>query len=157
MDIRRRRILFGLAELIIVLASVFLLLDAMLGFTGRAGVRPAQMQPVGSYADSTVLSASCAGGFSNESTAGGVTRVAPRGTPFNAYQITLTNTGISAITIYSMNVDLVSSQNKVFAQHHTDLGGGGGITLAPGQSRQIVEAYGINRPVASCEISSWQS
>ena len=157
MDVRRKRILIRLAEVIVFLTAIFLLLDAMLGFTRHRGMRSAQSQSVSQNIDSTNLSTSCIGGFSNERTVDGVTRVASHGTPFNAYQITLTNIGNTVITIHSMNVELVNSQKKVFAQHHTDLGDGAGITLNPGQSRQIVEAYGISHPVASCEILSWQS
>ncbi len=156
MDVQRKRILVRLAEVIVFLAAIFLLLDAMLGFTHQE-VRSAQSQPVSQHIDSANLSASCIGGFSNKRTVDGVTQVASHGTPFNAYQVTLTNIGNTVMTIHSMNVELVNSQNRVFAQHYTDLGDGAGITLNPGQSRQIVEAYGINHPVASCKILSWQS
>jgi hypothetical protein len=157
MDARRERILIRLAEVIIFGASVFILLDAVLGFTGHQEMPPAQSQPVSGNIDSANLSTSCMGGFSNERTVGGVTQVASHGTPFNAYRVTLTNIGSTVITIHSVNVALVNSQNKVFAQHHTDLGDGAGITLNPGQWRQIVEAYGISHPVASCEVLSWHS
>lgn len=157
MDIRRTRILSGLAETIIILAAVFLLLDALLGFTASPGIRLVRAQAASQAIDSTDLSASCAGGFADEQTVGGVTRVAAHGMPFNAYQVTLTNIGITDFTIYSMNVDLVNSRGQVFAQHHSVLGGGAGITLKPGESRQVVEAYGIGHPVASCEVVSWQS
>ena len=157
MNIRHERILFRLADVIISLAAIFLLLDAMLGFTRHQEMRSAQPQPVSQNINSSNLSTSCIGGFSNERTIDGVTQVASHGKPFNAYQMTLTNIGGTVVTIHSVNVELVNSQNKVFAQHHTDLGDGAGITLNLGQSRQIVEASGINHPVASCEILSWQS
>jgi hypothetical protein len=157
MDVRHRRILLGLAEVIIFLASIFLLLDAMLGFTGQQEMPSAQSQSVSQNIDSANLSASCVGGFSNERTVGGVTQVASHGAPFNAYQIALANIGSTAITVHGVNVELVNSQNKVFAQHYTHLGDGAGITLNPGQSRRIVEAYGISHPVSSCQILSWQS
>lgn len=157
MDARRLRIFYGLAEVIIVLAALFLLLDAALGFTGSQARRPGQLRPVSQYADSTDLSASCAGGFANERTVDGTTQVAPRGTPFNAYEVTLTNIGITDFTIYSLNVALADGKDVVFARHHSDLGGGAGITLKPGDSRRIIEAYGIRRPVASCEVLSWRS
>ncbi len=157
MDIRRKRILIRLADVIISLTAIFLLLDAILGFTRHQEIRSAQSQPVSQNIYPASLSASCTGGFANKRTVNGVTQVAPHGTPFNAYQITLTNTGGTAITVRSVNVELVNSQDKVFAQHHTDLGDGAGITLNLGQSRQIIEAYGISHPVASCKIISWQS
>lgn len=157
MDIRRKRILIRLADVVISLTAIFLLLDAVLGFTRHREMRSVQSQPASQNIDSANLSASCAGGFANKRTVNGVTQVAPHGTPFNAYQVTLTNTGGTVITVRSVNVELVNSQDKVFAQHHTDLGGGAGITLNLGQSRQVVEAYGISHPVASCEILSWQS
>ncbi len=155
MNAQLRRILLRLAEAIVFLVSIFLLLDAMFQFTGRQETPPAQSQPV---SRSTNLSTSCIGGFANKRTVDGVTQVASHGTPFNAYQITLTNIGNTALTIHSLKTELINSQGKVFAQHHTDaLGHGAGVTLNPGQSRQIVEAYGINHPVAGCEILGWQS
>lgn len=155
MNARLRRILLRLAEAIVFLASIFLLLDAMFQFTGHQEAPAAQSQPV---SRSTNLSTSCIGGFSNKRTVDGVTQVASHGTPFNAYQITLTNIGNTVLTIHSLKTELINSQDKVFAQHYTDdLGHGAGVTLNPGQSRQIVEAYGINYPVAKCEILSWQS
>lgn len=157
MDIRRTRILFGLAEAIVFLAAIFILLDAVLGFTGHQEAGSAKPQAASQNFDSTDLSTSCVGGFANERTVNGTTQVASHGTPFNAYRISLTDIGISDITIYSLDVDLLNSRHQVFAQHHTGLGHGAGITLAPGQTRQVVEAYGIGHPVASCEILSWQS
>jgi hypothetical protein len=157
MDIHRERTLFRLADVLVTLVSIFILADAMLGFTGRQEIRSVQSQPISQITDSTNLSTSCVGGFSNQRTVDGVTQTAPHGTPFNAYQMTFTNTGSSAITIYSVTVELLNSQNKVFAQPRTNLGNGGGITLNLGQSRQVVETAGVNHRVASCEILSWQS
>ena len=157
MDIRRQRIFFGLAEVIVVMAAVFLLLDAILGFTARPGARSVQTRSFSQYLDPANLSASCAGGFSNKQTVKGVTQVASRGTPFNAYRLSFTNMGDAALTIRSVSVELIGSQNAIFARHRSDLGGGAGLTLRPGQSGQIVEAYGIDHPVVSCQILSWQS
>lgn len=157
MDIRYQRMLFRLADVIISLASIFLLLDAVLGFTGHPEMRSVQSQPVGQYIDYTNLSTSCMGGFSNERTVAGATQVAAHGTPFNAYQITLTNMGSTVITIHSVNVALVNSRGKVFAHQQAGLGNGAGITLGLGQSRQLVEAYGISHPVASCDVLGWRS
>lgn len=156
-DTRRLRIFSGLAEIVIVLAAAFLLLDAVLGFTGNQRLRSAQLQPMSQYADSTNLSTSCAGGFANKRTVDGTTQVAPHGTPFNAYEVTLTNIGITAFTVYSLTVDLADSRDQVFARHSSGLGDGAGVTLRPGQSRRVIEAYGIRRPVASCEVLSWRS
>lgn len=156
MDIRRKRMLLRAAEVIVVLAATFLLLDAMLGFTGHREQPAVQSQPVSLYIDSANLATSCTGGFSNVRTVNGVTQVAPRGMPFNAYQVTFTNTGSSAVTIRSMKVVLVNRRNQIFSQHSTEVGGSAGITLKPGQSRRIVEAYGISRPVASCDVLSWR-
>ncbi len=157
MDIRRTRILFRLADVVISVASVFLLLDAMLGFTGRPGAFPAQPQLTSVYINSANVSTSCLGGFSNEQKVGGVTEVAPQGAPFNAYRVTLTNIGSSVLTIHGVNTGLIDRQDKIFTEHYTELGGGSGIRLGPGQSRQIVEAYGIGHPVAGCTVLSWQS
>jgi hypothetical protein len=157
MDARRKHMLIRLAEAVVFLTAIFLLLDAMLGFTRHQDTRSAQSQSASQSAGSANLSTSCIGGFSNERTVDGVTQVASHGTPFNAYQITLTNRGGTVLTVHSVNVELVNSQNKVFAQHHAELGDGAGITLNPGQSRRIVDADGINHPVASCEILSWRS
>jgi hypothetical protein len=156
MDIHRERTLFRLADVLVTLVSIFLLADAMLGFTGRQ-IRSVQSRPISQITDSANLSTSCVGGFSNQRTVDGVTQIAPRGTPFNAYQMTFTNTGNTAITVYSVTAELLNSQNKVFAQQRTNLGNGAGITLSLGQSRQIVETAGVNHAVASCEILSWQS
>lgn len=157
MDIRRQRIFFGLAEVIVVMAAVFLLLDAILGFTARPGTRPVQARSFSQYLDPANLSASCTGGFSNKRTVNGVTQVAARGMPFNAYRLAFTNLGDAALTIRSVNVELIGSQHRIFARHRSDLGGGAGLTLRPGQSSQVVEAYGIDQPVTWCQILSWQS
>jgi len=154
MDIGRKRILSGLAEAVIILASIFLLLDAVLGFTGRRVAPSVQVRPASQISDYANLSASCTGGFSNERTLGGVTQVASGGTPFNAYQVTFSNTGDTVIMVQSVDVALVNSQQQIFARHHASLGSG--IILSPGQSQQVVEAYGISQPVASCQILSWQ-
>lgn len=156
MDVRRKRILFGVAEAVVILAAVFLLLDAVLGFTRHRGVPSAQPRPASPDTGSGKLAASCRGGFSNERTVHGVTQVASHGMPFNAYQVTLTNRGSAAVTVHSVSVELVNSRNEIFARHRTELGHGAGITLNPGRSRRIVEAYGISHPVASCEIAGWQ-
>lgn len=156
MDIQRMRTLFRLMDVVIGVASVFLLLDAMLGFTGQRAAFSAQPRLTSLYINSASLSTACLGGFSNERTVAGTTQVAAHGTPFNAYQITLTNIGGSALTIHGLNAGLIDRQNKVFTEHYTDLGGSG-LTLGPGQSRRIVEAYGIHRAVAACEVLSWQS
>lgn len=157
MDSRPKRILFRLADAVVSLASIFLLLDAALGFTWHQETRPAQSQYVSQAIDYTSLSTSCTGGFSNKRTTDGVTQIAAHGTPFNAYQITLTNMGDTVITVRSVTVDLAGSRNEVFAQHRANLGDGAGITLGLGQSRQIVETSGITHPVASCAILGWQS
>jgi hypothetical protein len=157
MDIRRQRIFFGLAEVIVVMAAVFLLLDAILGFTARSATRSVQERSFSQYLESANLSASCGGGFSNKQTVKGVTQVASRGTPFNAYRLAFTNMGDAALTIRSVNVALIGSQNRIFARHRSDLGDGAGLTVRPGQSSEIVEAYGIDHPVASCQILSWRS
>ena len=102
MDIRRTRILFRLADVVISVASVFLLLDAMLGFTGRQGAFPAQPQLTSLYINSANVATSCLGGFSNEQKVGGVTEVAPHGAPFNAYRVTLTNIGSSVLTVHGV-------------------------------------------------------
>lgn len=156
MDIRRTRILFRLADVVISVTSVFLLLDAMLGFTGRQADFPGQPQLTSLYINSANVSTSCLGGFSNEQKVGGVTEVAPHGAPFNAYRVTLTNIGSSMLTIHGVNTGLIDRQDKIFTEHYTDLGGSG-IRLGPGQSRQLVEAYGIGQQVAGCEVLSWQS
>lgn len=158
MDLRHKRTIFRLADTAITLLSIFLLLDAMFGFTRPRDPRPAQPRIVTANDAFANLSASCIGGFSNQRTAGGVTQVAPRGTPFNAYQLTFTNTGSSSVTIYGATVDLAGQGGTVFAEpQDTGLGRGHGLTLRAGHSRQVVETAGATHPVTSCRILSWQS
>jgi hypothetical protein len=156
MNIRQQRTLFRTADIIIALFSIFLLLDATIGFTRPQQKASVQAQTSGEV-NSPDLAAWCTGGFANQRTIGGVTQTAPHGTPFNAYQLTLQNIGSNAITVYGVSVDLVSSQNQVFARQRPALGDGAGLTLRPGQSREIVETAGVNHRVASCEILTWQS
>jgi hypothetical protein len=86
----------------------------------------------------------------------GVTQTAPHGTPYSAYQVTLTNIGNRVITIYDLTVELRDYSNTVYAQQHaTDLGHGDGITLNLGQSRTVIEPTGMTQPVASCQVLSW--
>lgn len=158
MNIQHKRMLFRVADVLITLMAIFLLLDALLGFTRHPGGSSAQSRPVSQNGRYTNLSTSCVGGFSNRRTVGGVTQIASHGTPFNAYQLTLTNTGNTVLTIYSVTVDLTDSQGHIFGrQHDTNLANGTGITLNLGQSRQLVETAGVNHPVASCDLISWQS
>ena len=156
MDVRKQRVLLGAAETVIVLAAIFLLLDAVLGFTGHRQLTTAQSRPVSQNIDGANLAITCAGGFANKQTVHGVTQAAAHGMPFNAYQLTLTNTGATALPVRSVSVELLDHRHEVFAQHRTDLGGAAGLTLGPGRSRRIVEAYGIDQAVASCEILGWQ-
>ncbi len=157
MNIQHQRTLFRIADIIIALASIFLLLDAAIGFTRPQQKATVQVQPAGGEVDSPNLAVSCTGGFANQRIIGGVTQVAPHGTPFNAYQLTLQNIASTAITVYGVSVDLVNSQNQVFARQRPALGNGAGLTLRPGQSREIVETAGVNHQVASCEVLTWQS
>jgi hypothetical protein len=152
MYIRRQRILFRLADVLVTLAAVFLLLDAMYGFTKHHIADPARAEQV----TSTNLSTSCVGGSTNQRTVHGVTQTAPHGTPYSAYQVTLTNIGNRVITIYDLTVELRDYSNTVYAQQHaTDLGNGAGITLHLGQSRTVVEPTGMTQPVASCQVLGW--
>ncbi len=156
MDIRHQRILFRLADALVTLAAVFLLLDAMLGFTKHHIINSEQLQASAEHVTSTNLSTSCIGGATNQRTVHGVTQVAPHGTPFSAYQVTLTNIGNRIITIYDLTVELRDYMNSVYAQQQaTDLGNGSGITLNLGQSRTIVETTGLKQPVASCQVLGW--
>ncbi len=156
MDIRYQRRLFRLADVLITLLAVFLLLDAMFGFTKHHVINSAQLQAAARGVSSSNLSTSCRGGFSNQRTVGGVTQIAPHGTPFNAYQVTLTNIGNRVITIDELTVELRDYKDNVFAQQHdADLGDGSGITLGLGQSRTILETTGISQPVASCDVLGW--
>ena len=156
MNIQRERTLFRLADILITLVAVFLLLDAMLGFT-RHQASPARPQLVTHDANAADLTTSCLGGFSNQRTVNGKTQVAAHGTPFNAYQLTFINTGTGTMKIYGVTVNLVDSSNHIFArQHITRLVRGHSMTLSPDQPRQIVETAGIKHPVASCDVLSWQ-
>ena len=156
MNIQRERGLFKLADILISVVAIFLLLDALLGFT-RHRISPAQPQLVTQEANTTTLATSCVGGFSNQRTIDGKTQVASRGTPFNAYQLTFTNTSKNVVKVHSATVILLGSDNHIFArQHVTGLGNGSRLTLDLGQSRQIVETAGIDQAVASCEVVNWQ-
>jgi len=156
MYIRHQRILFRLADILVSLAAVFLLLDAMFGFTKHHITDPPQLQARTGHITSTNLATSCIGGSTNQRTVHGVTQIAPHGTPYSAYQVTLTNIGNRVITIYDLTVELRDYSNTVYAQQHaTDLGHGAGITLDLGQSRTVIEPTGMTQPVASCEVLSW--
>jgi hypothetical protein len=156
MYIRHQRILFRLADILVVLASVFLLLDAMFGFTKHHITDSAQLQVQAEHVTSTNLATSCIGGSTNQRTVHGVTQTAPHGTPYSAYQVTLTNIGNRVITIYNLTVELRDYSNTVYAQQHaTGLGHGAGITLNLGQSRTITEPTGMTQPVAACQVLSW--
>lgn len=156
MDIRHQRKLFRLADIIVTLAAIFVLLDAMLGFTKHHIINSAQLQARAEHVTSANLATSCIGGSTNQRTVHGVTQVAPHGTPYSAYQVTLTNVGNRVITIYDLTVELRDYSNSVYAhQHATDLGHGSGITLNLGQSRTVVETTGMKQPVASCQVLSW--
>ena len=157
MNIQHQRTLFRIADIVIALFSIFLLLDATIGFTRPQQKTTVQAQPAAGEINSPDLAASCIGGFANQRTVGGVTQTASHGMPFNAYQLTLQNIGTTAITVYGVRVDLVNSQNQVFARLRPALGDGAGVTLRPGQSREIIETAGVNHRVASCEILTWQS
>jgi hypothetical protein len=157
MNIKRGRILFRTADVLISLTAVFFLLYTILGFTRHQDARPAPPRPGNQDITYTNLSTSCTGGFSNQRTVRGQVQVASHGAPFNAYQLTFTNSGNTIVTIYGVTVDLADYQHHVFARPHDgNLGNGAGITLGIGQSRQIVETAGATSPVASCEVVSWQ-
>lgn len=158
MDLQHRIKIFRLADTLITLMAIFLLLDAMFGFMRYRETVATQPRAIVQNTGSTDLSASCTGGFTNQRTVHGATQVAPRGTPFNAYQMTFTNTGSARVTIYGVTVDLAGHDGIIFAEKQaTGLGKDAGITLAAGQSRQLVETAGVNHAVASCEVLSWQS
>ncbi len=157
MNIQRKRVLFKLADILIGVVAIFLLLDAMLGFTRHREISTAPPQLVTQEANAANLGTSCVGGFSNQRTVAGKTQIASHGTPFNAYQLTFTNTSKDIINIRSVTVILIDGNNHVFArQHVTRLDNSPRLTLDLGQSRQIVETAGIERPVASCEVLNWQ-
>ena len=157
MNIERGRILFRTADILITLIAIFFLLYILAGFTRHQNVRVDPPRAGNQDANYTNLSTSCTGGFSNQRTVGGKTQVASRGAPFNAYQLTFTNSGNTIVTIYGVTVDLANYQHHVFAlPHDTNFSNGAGITLGLGQSRQIVETAGATQPVASCDVASWQ-
>ena len=157
MNIERGRILFRTADILITLTAIFFLLYTVLGFMRHQDVHSARPRLGNQDATYTNLSTSCTGGYANQRTVRGETQVASRGAPFNAYQLTFTNSGNTIVTIYGVTVDLANYQHHVFAQpHDSNLGDGAGITLGVGQSRQIVETAGATYPVASCEVVSWQ-
>jgi hypothetical protein len=156
MNIERGRILFRTADILITLTAIFFLLYTILGFTRHQDPRSSPPRLGNQDATYTNLSTSCTGGFSNQRTVHGKTQVASRGAPFNAYQLTFTNSGNTIVTIYGVTVDLADYQHHIFARPHDNLGNGAGITLRVGQSRQIVETAGATNPVASCEVVSWQ-
>ena len=157
MNIERGRILFRTADILITLTAIFFLLYTVLGFMRHQDVRSARPRLGNQDASYTNLSTSCTGGYANQRTVRGETQVASRGAPFNAYQLTFTNSGNTIVTIYGVTVDLANYQHHVFAgPHDSNLGDGAGITLGVGQSRQIVETAGATYPVASCEVVSWQ-
>ena len=156
MHIRHQRNLFRLADILISLASVFLLLDAMFGFTKHHIADPPQLQASTEHITASNLATSCIGGSTNQRSMHGVTQTAPHGTPYSAYQVTLTNIGNRVITIYDLTVELRDYSNTVYAQQRaTDLGHGAGITLNLGQSRTVIEPTGMTQPVASCQVLSW--
>jgi hypothetical protein len=157
MNTEQGRILSRTADILITLTAIFFLLYLIVGSTRHQDARPAPPRTGNQDANYTNLTTSCTGGFSNQRIVDGQTQVASRGAPFNAYQVTFTNSGNTVVTIYGVTVDLADYQHHVFAQpHDNSLGNGAGITLGTGQSRQIVETAGATHPVASCEVVSWQ-
>lgn len=157
MNMKRGRILFRTADILITLTAIFFLLYTILGLTKHQDARSAPPRFGNQDATYTNLSTSCTGGFSNQRTVRGKTQIASHGAPFNAYQLTFTNSGNTIVTIYGVTVDLANYQHHVFARaRDSNLGNGAGITLGVGQSRQIVETAGATYPVASCEVVSWQ-
>ncbi len=156
MDIRQQRILFRLADILVTLAAVFLLLDAMLGFTKHHIINSARLQAQAEHVTASNLATSCIGGSTNQRTVHGVTQIARHGTPYSAYQVTLTNIGNRVITIYELTVELRNYRDTVYAQQQaTSLGNGSGITLGLGQSRTVVEPTGMKQPVATCQVLGW--
>jgi hypothetical protein len=157
MNIERGRILFRTADILITLTAIFFLLYILLGSARHHDPRSAPPRTGNQDANYTNLTTSCTGGFSNQRTVDGQTQVASHGAPFNAYQLTFTNSGNTIVTIYGVTVDLADYQHHVFAQpHDSNLGNGAGITLGAGQSRQIVETAGATYPVAFCDVASWE-
>jgi hypothetical protein len=157
MNIEQRRILFRTADILITVTAIFFLLYLFVGSTRHPDARSAPPRTGNQDANYTNLTTSCTGGFSNQRTVDGKTQVASHGAPFNAYQLTFTNSGNTVVTIYGVAVDLADYQHHVFARpHDNNLNHGAGITLGTGQSRQIVETAGATNPVASCEVVSWQ-
>jgi hypothetical protein len=157
MNIERGRILFRMADVLITLTAIFFLLDVLVGFARHRNVPADPPRPGDQNASYTNLSMSCTGGFSNQRTVRGKVQIASHGAPFNAYQVTFTNSGNTIVTIYGFTVDLADYQHRTFARPHDgNLDNGAGITLGLGQSRQIVETAGATHPVASCEVASWQ-
>ena len=157
MNIERERILFRTADVLITLTAIFFLLYILVGSARHHDIRPAPPRTGNQDAGYTNLTTSCTGGFSNQRTVGGQTQVASRGAPFNAYQLTFTNSGNTIVTVYGVTVDLADYRHRVFARpQDSNLNNGAGITLGVGQSRQIVETAGATQPVASCEMVSWQ-
>lgn len=157
MNSEQGRILSRTADILITLTAVFFLLYILVGSTRHQDARSAPPRTGNQDANYTNLATSCTGGFSNQRTVDGQTQVASRGAPFDAYQVTFTNSGNTVVTIYGVTVDLADYQHHVFATpHDNNLGNGAGITLGTGQSRQIIETAGATYPVASCEVASWQ-
>jgi hypothetical protein len=157
MNIEQKRILFRTADILITLTAIFFLLYTIVGFTRHQEARAASPRLGNQDTNYTNLSTTCTGGFSNQRTVGGKTQIASRGAPFNAYQLTFTNSGNTIVTIYGVTVDLANYQHHVFARpHDSNVGNGAGITLGVGQTRQIVETAGATQPVASCDVASWQ-
>ena len=157
MNIEQERKLFRTADILITLTAIFFLLYLIVGPTRHTDSRSAPPRTGNQDTNYTNLTTSCTGGFSNQRTVDGKTQVASRGAPFNAYQVTFTNSGNSVVTIYGVTVDLADYSHHVFARpHDINLGNSAGITLGTGQSRQIVETAGATHPVASCEVASWQ-
>lgn len=157
MNMKRGRLLFRTADIVISLTAIFFLLYTVLGFTRHQDPPSASPRPGNQGATYTNVTTSCTGGFSNQRTVRGKTQIASHGAPFNAYQVTFTNSGNTVVTIYGVTVDLADYQHRVFARPYDgNLGNGAGLTLGLGQSRQIVETAGAAHPVASCDVASWQ-
>jgi hypothetical protein len=157
MNIERGRILFRTADILITLTAIFFLVYMLVGSARHHNAYSAPPRTGNPDADYTNLTISCTGGFSNQRTVGGQTQVASGGAPFDAYQLTFTNSGNTIVTIYGVTVDLADYRHHVFARpQDSNLGNGAGIILGRGQSRQIVETAGATQPVATCDVASWQ-